>query len=321
MLYTSERGGRDSAIWETSRRAMFRTHLRISAILAIMRAEESLCPEIVSGLGGRRGAAVACLSDRKCAVLLGVLVLLMVGIPSCATSPTAPSIEENAMPVPDTPFALRAGDSVEVKFLYHPELNAAQPVRPDGRISLQLVDEVEVAGLSPEEVRQQLLALYRVKLRDPEITVVVRAEERYVYVGGEVNIPSGQFPIRVPLVGSLTPLEAIMQAGGLKNRSAKVSNVLIIRRFEGEQYARTLDLRNALEGAETVPFFLEPNDVVFVPRTRIDRADQWVDQYMNRLVPDWIAVNLGYTYTQTETVGRRSTITASPSGVSVSRTE
>jgi len=225
------------------------------------------------------------------------------------------------MPTLDRPLVVRPGDVVKLKFLYHPELDETQAVRPDGKISLQLVHEVEVAELAPEEVRQKLLALYAAELKDPEVTVIVQTEDRYVYVGGEVAIPSGQFPIRVPVVDRLTLMQAIMQAGGFRKASAKLANVLIIRRIGETQYARTVDLREAFRTAEGSPFYLAPGDIVFVPRTKIDRADQWVDQYMSRLVPDWVSMNLGYTRGQTKTVGARSTITVSPSGVSVSRTD
>jgi polysaccharide export outer membrane protein len=224
------------------------------------------------------------------------------------------------MPTLDAPLLVRPGDVLKIEFLYHPELNATQTVRPDGKISLRLVNEVDVAGLGPEEVRQRLLEGYSTQLKDPEITVIIQIDERFVYVGGEVAIPGGQFPIRVPLVGRLTPMEAIMQAGGLKNASAKLSNVLIIRRIGEKQYARTLDLRAAFRNGECEPFFLEPDDIVFVPRTTIDHANQWVAQYMNKLVPDWIRLNLGYSYVQSGATGAYSTITTSPTGVTVTRT-
>jgi polysaccharide export outer membrane protein len=231
-----------------------------------------------------------------------------------------PADADNPMPTLDAPFMVRPGDVLKVEFLYHPELNVTQTVRPDGKISLRLVNEVDVAGLGPEEVRRRLLEGYSTRLKDPEITLIIQAEQRFVYVGGEVAIPGGQFPIRVPVVGRLTPMEAIMQAGGLRNASAKLSNVLIIRRIGEKQYARTIDLRAAFRSGECEPFFLEPDDIVFVPRTKIDRANQWVAQYMNRLVPDWIRVNLGYSYVQSEAAGAYSTITTSPTGVTVSRT-
>lgn len=195
------------------------------------------------------------------------------------------------MPSIGVPLVLNRGDVVEVRFFYHPELNLKQEVRPDGKISLDLVHEVDAAGLSPDELRESLVSAYTGILIDPEITVVLGAGQRFVYVGGEVDIPSGQFPIRVPLIERLTPLEAIMQAGGFTNRSAKLTDVLIIRRLEDRQYARTVDLSMSFESDDTTPFYLEPNDIVFVPRNKIDRVGQWVDQYMNSTIPQWLRLN------------------------------
>lgn len=248
-------------------------------------------------------------------------VFIVLGCVSCATTPQVPSVLENPMPEGGAQVTLRPGDIVKINFLYHPELNQAQTVRPDGKLALELVNEVEVAGLTPEGLQEKLLGLYGEQLKDPAITVVLDPEGRFVYVGGEVGIPGGEFPIRVPLAGRLTPMEAIMMAGGFKSQSAKISNVLIVRRIGDKQYARTVDLRSAFRNEEDVPFLLAPDDVVFVPRTRIDRADQWVDQYMNRLVPDWVNVNLGYAYQKTKSIpGNSQTVTASPTGVTVTKT-
>lgn len=248
------------------------------------------------------------------------VVLLLLACASCATSPRVSSVVDNPMPEAGSQVVLRPGDNIKLTFLYHPELNQTQTVRPDGKLALPLVNEVEIAGLTPEGVREKLLGLYGKELREPEITVVLDPEGRFVYVGGEVNVPAGEFPVRVPLAGRLTPMEAIIQAGGFRNPSAKISKVLIIRRIGEKQYARTIDLRTAFRKEEDDPFFLAPDDIVFVPRTRIDRADQWVDQYMSRLVPDWVNINLGWAYTRSRTnLGGSDTITASPAGISVTQ--
>jgi len=252
---------------------------------------------------------------------LSLVLLLICVAASCATTPRVASVTEKPMPEAGAQVVLRPGDVLKLDFLYHPELNVTQTVRPDGKLALQLVGEVEVAGMTPAGVREKLLNLYGAKLIEPEITVVLEPEGRFVYVGGEVNIPGGEFPVRVPLAGRLTPMEAIIQAGGLRKQSAKISNVLIVRRINEKQYARTIDLRAAFRNEEIDPFFLAPDDIVFVPRTRIDRADQWVDQYMNRLVPDWLNVNAGYLYSETSSDddGAR-TVSAGPAGVSVTQT-
>ena len=209
----------------------------------------------------------------------------------CASCVTTPKPNE-AFPVASEPkLFLKAGDVLQVKFLYWPELNEdKQSIRPDGKISLQLVGDVHAEGLSPDELRTQLLQLYEDKLIDPEISVVVSSLDSHrIYVGGEVQNPG-----LVMIDGRMTALEAIMRAGGPRKESAKLSTVVVIRQREGKQLATTIDLRQALEKPETAVFVLEPGDVIFVPRTAIDRVDQWVEKYINQIVPR----SLHYNFTQ-----------------------
>lgn len=178
---------------------------------------------------------------------------------------------------------LEAGDVVEIKFFYTPELNETQTVRPDGKIALQLVGEVEVEGKTPADVRAELLDLYAHYLKDPEIAVIVRSLlNRRVFVGGKVMTPGV-----VEMPGKLTVLEAIMQAGGFDTREAEVRNVVVIRHKDGQRYGYSVNLEPALTNTSdgTEPFYLEPQDIVYVPQTEIAKVGQWVDQHINQLIP------------------------------------
>ena len=178
---------------------------------------------------------------------------------------------------------LEAGDVVEIKFFYTPELNETQTVRPDGKIALQLIGEMEVEGKTPADVRAELLDKYAPYLKDPEIAVIVRSLfNRRVFVGGQVMTPG-----IVEMPGKLTVLEAIMQAGGFDMREAEVRNVVVIRHKNGQRYGYSVDLAPALAntGDGTEPFYLEPQDIVYVPQTEIAKVGQWVDQHINQLIP------------------------------------
>ena len=205
-----------------------------------------------------------------------VLVLAMAG---CIT----PHETVDFPPPADTNrLDLQPGDTVRILFSFWPELDVAQTIRPDGMISLHLVPEVKAAGRTPAELREDLLALYADKLKEPEITVVVQAlDSRRVYVGGEVVRPGV-----VQLAGRRTVMDAIIEAGGFINFSARESNVLLVRERDGKRYSKIVNIRHNMSQPEHDPVYLEPYDIVYVPRTAIDRVDQAVEQYLNRVIPN-----------------------------------
>jgi len=195
---------------------------------------------------------------------------------------TEPTVTKNQVEaVPSCRVDLVPGDVIEVKFFYTPELNVTQTVRPDGKIALQLVGEVKAQGKSPAELRDELLKLFTPHLKASEITVIVRSfRDRRVFVGGQVMTPG-----IVQMPGKMTVLEAIMEVGGFDLREAEVRNVVVIRHKGGQRYGYALNLKASLAGEETQPFFLEPKDIVYVPRTKIARVNQWIDQHINKLIP------------------------------------
>ncbi len=191
--------------------------------------------------------------------------------------------ERKVLPEPSGPprVTLSAGDVVDVRFFFTPELNVTQAVRPDGRISLQLVGEVSADGKTPAELRQELLAMYQTHLKEPDVAVIVQSfYRRRVYVGGEVLKPGV-----ITMPGQLTALDAIMEAGGFRLPTAEVGSVVILRRTDNTQYGYCIDLKTALRGGDIRPFYLEPQDVVYVPQTRITEVGQWIDQHINNLIP------------------------------------
>jgi len=192
------------------------------------------------------------------------------------------SIQQKSESIPKV--ILGAGDVLEIKFFYTPELNETQTVRPDGKISLQLVGEVEVTGKTPFELKDELIKLFSTKLNNPDITVIVRSLYSHrVYVGGEVNAPGFLEKTR-----HMTALEAIMEAGGFNLNSAKVRNVVIVRYKGDKRYGYKLNLKPALEGKSDTPFFLEPYDIVYIPRTKITAVNQWLDQYIDGVIPNTV---------------------------------
>jgi protein involved in polysaccharide export with SLBB domain len=158
--------------------------------------------------------------------------MLLSGLISCATSQPAAvpaEVQMQATPQiqPQKPFVytIAPGDELDIKFFYNPELNENVIVRPDGKISLQLIDEIQASGLQPAELDQKLTDLYSRELRKPVLTVIVRSfTGQRVYVGGEVNRQG-----LITLQPGLTALQAVFQSGGFME-TAQPAETLIIRK-------------------------------------------------------------------------------------------
>lgn len=187
-------------------------------------------------------------------------------------------------------YVINAGDTLEIKFFYNPELNELVTVRPDGRISLQLANEIMVSGLTPAELTERLRKKYSEDIEKPEITVMVRTfTSQRVYVDGEVNRAG-----LVTLTAPMTILQSISQAGGFKE-SASAENIIIIRRAADNQFITIkVNLEKAIDNTDiSQDIVLMPNDIVHVPKSGIANLNLWVDQYIRRNIPIPFSYGLG----------------------------
>lgn len=186
-----------------------------------------------------------------------------------------------ADPAVSSRTALGPGDVIDIKFAYASQFNESQTVRPDGKIELHLIGPVTAQGKTPDELREEIEGLYASQLKHPQLAVIVRLfHERRVYVGGEVNKPG-----LIQMPGTLTALEAIMDAGGFNLERAEIQNVVIVRQKDGRNIGYALNFKDTLGGQDAQSFILEPRDIVYVPRTRIADLDQWMSQYVYKLLP------------------------------------
>jgi len=224
-----------------------------------------------------------------------VAVLLAACAPNSVVNPTpVDQLNQQAQAYAQTPreYVIEVGDTLDVKFMYNTELNElAVPVRPDGRISLQLVHDVPAAGLTPTQLSTALSEKYAAELKQPEITVIVRNfGGQKVFVDGEVVV-SGP----VDFKGRLTLYQAISQARGPRE-TARLSNIIVIRKdFEGKPMAANIDLRKVIDGTDlSQDIALMPYDIVYVPKSHIANWLKFVDEYINRSIPSRIPGFAGF---------------------------
>ena len=207
------------------------------------------------------------------------LVLMCVEGLSCSTNQLKTQGDLALTTRPDGEYRLQVGDEIQVKFFLSPELDQDVIVRPDGRISLQLLDDVAAVGLTPMELDRIVTEGYRSELRDPNITVIVKRLAAKVYVGGEVRQPR-----MIAHTGSLTALQAILEAGGFTDFAEPSSGILLRRIGDDKGIAAKLDLKKAMQ-AQAEDIALLPSDIIFIPKTTIAEVNLFVEQYIRKVIP------------------------------------
>ncbi|MGH7986037.1 MAG: polysaccharide biosynthesis/export family protein [Candidatus Binataceae bacterium] len=178
-------------------------------------------------------------------------------------------------------YIIQPGDDLQVGFYLNPEFNDDVTVRPDGKITLRLVGDVQAAGQTPEQLANALDKDYLRELRNPGAVIHVKSmPDREVYVQGQVNKP-GEFPLEP----GMTALQAISDAGGETDVANKTA-VVIRRDACGIPRSINISLANAVKdpsGGEDLA--LMPRDILVVPRSSIGSVDLFVKQYIRDMLP------------------------------------
>jgi polysaccharide biosynthesis/export protein len=177
-----------------------------------------------------------------------------------STAPAAAAAVAPSVPVP-TEYIIGADDVMSVVFWRDKELSADVTVRPDGKISLPLLNEIQAAGLTPAQLKDRIAEEAKKYVEDPTVTVEVKTiNSRKVFITGEVN-KRGAYSI----TGSMTVLQLISIAGGLGDY-AKGEKIVIVRNEGGKQISFKFNYKevtNQQKLAQNIE--LKPGDTVVVP--------------------------------------------------------
>ena len=133
-------------------------------------------------------------------------------------------------------------------------------VRPDGRITVPLINDIQAAGLTPDALREQIQAAASKYVADPSVTVVVKAiNSRKVFITGMVSKP-GQYPLQ----GPTTVMQLIAMAGGL-NEYANRDRIMVMRNEAGKQTSYRFNYEDVSEGKRLEQNIeLKPGDTIVV---------------------------------------------------------
>ncbi len=205
---------------------------------------------------------------KKWLVRMALIVLIAT---SCAYSQdaqkTPPASGTTAKPAPEAKSAsgeeYRIGpqDLVRIDVWKEPDISRTIPVRPDGKISLPLMNDVQAAGLTAMELAGSIREGLSKYITSPQVTVTVtEINSRRVYVTGEVMRPGAQ-----PLLPNMTALQALTSAGGF-TQFAKTKSIYILRIEDGKQVKHPFNYKAVLDGKHPEDNIqLQPGDVIVVP--------------------------------------------------------
>jgi polysaccharide export outer membrane protein len=152
-------------------------------------------------------------------------------------------------------------DLIRVTVRPEPIIERELTVRPDGRISMDLIGEVDVAGRTVSEVREDVAQRLKEFIVAPDVTVaVIASNSRQFFVFGEVLRPGAY-----PLIGDVTAVQALAAASG-PTRFASLSSARLVRPREDAKQVYGIDFKRiSIEGDATTNYELQPGDIIFVP--------------------------------------------------------
>jgi polysaccharide export outer membrane protein len=199
---------------------------------------------------------------RPTTLLLAASALAAVLLAGCASS-SLPPAPVKAASAPSYSYQIGPGDSLEVNVWRHPELSAKVPVRPDGKITVPLIEDLVAIGRAPADLGREIEERLKKYVREPNVTVLVtnfvgNAAEQVRVVGQATR------PAALPYKQGMTLLDVMIQVGGI-TEYASGNRAVLIRQSEGaRQYG--VRLRDLLKrGDVSANVEVQPGDVIMIP--------------------------------------------------------
>jgi polysaccharide export outer membrane protein len=185
-------------------------------------------------------------------------------------------VSANAQSAPVAgPYTISPGDVLDVAFRWTPEFNQTVTVQPDGHTTLLATGDVNVAGMTMQQLHDEIAKRSADKLLDPEFTVMVKESDKpHFVVAGEVATP-GRYDLRT----ATTALQAVLLAGGSKE-GGDMSHVLLFRRLNADTAeVHRLNFGNLGHGKPASDMLLQPGDMLLVSRDKLDKIGRFVKTF------------------------------------------
>jgi protein involved in polysaccharide export with SLBB domain len=225
----------------------------------------------------------------RATLALGSMLVIAAALAGCSSSSQTQAPTAFVMPAQPqqepTEYIIQPGDSLDVSFYFHPDNNQQNLlVRPDGKIYLPVIGEVQAGGLTAPQLAESIQKRSSVTLRDPKVAINIRTmNQTRIFVGGEVARPGF-----VNYSPGMTAVQALMQVGGWKD-SADLKEVVLLQKVAdtGNEYRPTkIDLQRVINDGEVKSdIVLNPSDIIVLPKTGIAKANLWMQQYVINMIP------------------------------------
>ena len=178
-------------------------------------------------------------------------------------------------------YRLEAPDEIEISVIPQSELDRTVTIRPDGKISLPLIGDVFVEGMTSEELTDKLTEEFSKYAKNPSVAVIVTGfNSKKVYVIGEV-FRQGAYPY----TGTTSVFEAVEEAGSFTRR-ASLGRVILVRGDIEDPTVIDINLKEVVtKGAKEKDLHLQPGDIVYVPPNGFAKAGYAVEQVLFPFTP------------------------------------
>ena len=197
---------------------------------------------------------------------IGLTILLAILLASCSSPSTRPSPE--AMPAEIDEYSIGPGDQLQIFVWRNPEVSVSVPVRPDGKISTPLVEDMQAVGKTPSQLARDMEVALSEFIKSPQVNVIVTefvgTFNEQIRVVGKATTPQS-----LPYRRNMTLLDVMIQVGGLAPGAAG-NRAKIIRQTGGSEKeisVRLNDLLNKGKISANIP--VRPGDVLIIPESRL----------------------------------------------------
>ncbi|MCK5438064.1 MAG: polysaccharide biosynthesis/export family protein, partial [Desulfobulbaceae bacterium] len=168
-------------------------------------------------------------------------------------------------------------------------------IRPDGYISFPIIEDIKAAGITLPRLRKIASDEYGKLIDNLTVSLILKVmKANLVYVMGEVENPNFYL-----MGGPTTVTQILATAGGIKNTANRSTILVVSRDKDRRPWGRLVNFEKIIrEGNISRDITLNQYDIVYVPKSAITRADLWVEQYINQIIPEFITgnYNLGGTF-------------------------